>query len=190
MLFRRRKPLRLHEKLHHFLWPRRGFVRAIRYHSKRLLRLSGTPHSIAAGFAIGVGLSATPFIGLHLILCFVAALLLRGNMIAAAVGTAVGNPLTFPFIWLASYESGSVILGWFGKPLAPADFSRIGDGLFNDSWGTLWPIFEPMIIGSIPIAIVAGAISYGLVFYSASAFQASRRQRFAVRRRELHGSRS
>ena len=190
MLFRRRKPLPFHKKLHHFMWPRRGWARAIRYYSKRLLRLSGTPHSIAIGFAAGVALSMTPFIGFHYLLCFVVAFLIRGNVLAAVLGTTIGNPLTFPFIWLATYETGSLILSWFGRDHAPLGLDQIAHGLLNDSLRNIWPIVEPMLVGSIPVAMLTGGISYIGVYYAADAFQSARRQRFAVRRRELHSSRS
>ena len=31
------------------------------------------------------------------------AFVIRGNLIASMIGTAVGNPFTFPFIWLTIY---------------------------------------------------------------------------------------
>lgn len=172
------------------MWPRRGWARAVRYYSKRLLRLSGSPHSIAAGFASGVALAVTPFVGFHYLLCFVVAFLVRGNVLAAVLGTTLGNPLTFPVIWLATFETGSLILSWFGHPRSEMSIEAITHGLLHDSWHAVWPIFEPMLIGSVPVAILVGGISYALVYYAAGAFQSSRRERFAVRRRELHGSRS
>ena len=190
MLFRRRKPLRLHQRLHHLMWPRRGWARAIRYYTKRLLRLSGTPHSIAAGFAAGVALSMTPFVGFHYILCFVVAFLLRINVLAAVLGTTIGNPLTFPVIWLATFETGNLVLGRFGRPESEMNVEAITHALFHDSWHAVLPVLEPMLIGSIPIAILTGGIAYCAVYYAAAAFQSARRERFAVRRRELHGSRS
>ena len=69
----------------------------------RLKRLQGTPYSIATGFACGVAISFTPFIGFHMILAALTAWLIRGNIIASAIGTIVGNPWTFPFIWLAVF---------------------------------------------------------------------------------------
>ena len=189
MLFRRRHPLRFHQKLNHFLWPRRGWGRALRYYGKRLLRLSGTPHSIAAGFAAGVALAMTPFIGFHYLLCFVAAFLVRGNVLAAVLGTTIGNPLTFPFIWFATYETGNVVLGWFGRVNESKTAQQLAHRLLTDSLHNIWPVIEPMLIGSIPIAIVAASISYVAVFFAAEAFQSARRDRFAIRRRELHGHR-
>lgn len=172
------------------MWPKRGWSRAIRYYSKRLLRLSGSPHSIAAGFATGVALSMTPFVGFHYLLCFVVAFIVRGNVLAAVLGTTIGNPLTFPFIWVATYETGSLVLGWFGRPRSSMTFEQIAYGLLHDSWHSVWPIFQPMLVGAVPVALVTGGISYVAVYYAAAAFQSARRERFAIRRRELHGSRS
>lgn len=187
MLFRRRRPLKPHQKLVQFVWPKGGWARALRYYGKRLLRLSGTPHSIASGFAVGVGLAVTPFLGFHYLLCFVAAFLVRGNVLAAVLGTSIGNPLTFPLIWLGTFETGSLILGWFGRRPEPIDFDHLAHKLLTDSWREIWPILEPMLIGAIPIALVLGAVSYVLVYIAAMGFQSSRRERFAVRRRTLHG---
>ncbi|MBB3929168.1 hypothetical protein GGR25_000187 [Kaistia hirudinis] len=190
MLFRRRKPLRFHEKFSHVMWPRRGFKRAVRYHSKRLMRMSGSPHSVAAGFAVGVALSMTPFVGFHYLLCFVAAYLVRGNVLAAVLGTTIGNPLTFPIIWLTTYETGGLVLGWFGRRPEALSFRQISHGLLSDSAHSIWPIFEPMLIGSIPVALVTATISYIAVYYATDAFRTARRERVAIRRRELHGNRS
>lgn len=189
MLFRRRRPLKFHQKLNHFMWPKGGWSRAIRYYVKRLLRLSGSPHSIAVGFASGVALAMTPFIGFHYLLCFVVAFLIRGNLIATVLGTTIGNPLTFPIIWLGTYETGSLVLGWFGQSPERLDFHDLRHKLLTESWREIWPILEPMLVGAIPLALLLGGISYALVYTAAEGFQSSRRRRFAVRRNELHGAR-
>ncbi|MCX5577352.1 DUF2062 domain-containing protein [Kaistia terrae] len=187
MLFRRRRPLRFHQKLNHFMWPKGGWSRAIRYYSKRLLRISGSPHSIARGFASGVALAMTPFIGFHYLLCFVVAFVVRGNLLAAVLGTTIGNPLTFPLIWVATYETGSLVLGWFGMSPEPLDFHHLSHKLLTESWREIWPVVEPMLVGAVPLALMFGGLSYVLVYIAAKSFQSSRRQRFAVRRRTLHG---
>lgn len=169
------------------MWPKRGWGRAFRYYSKRVLRMTGTPHNIAIGFASGVALSMTPFIGFHYILSIVTAFLARGNILAAMLATAVGNPLTFPFIWFATFETGNLILGWFGSAREAPNFDKLAHHLLTQSFRHLWPIIEPMLIGSIPIGLALGAISYVLVYLAARSFQHARRERFAVRRRELHG---
>ncbi|MBN9024920.1 MULTISPECIES: DUF2062 domain-containing protein [Kaistia] len=187
MLFRRRRPLKFHQKLNHFMWPKGGWKRAIRYYVKRLLRLSGSPHSIAAGFAAGVALAMTPFIGFHYLLCFAVAFLVRGNVLAAVLGTTIGNPLTFPLIWVGTYETGSLVLGWFGQSPERLGFHDLRHKLLTESWREIWPIMEPMLVGAVPLALVLGGISYVLVYFAAQGFQSSRRHRFAVRRQALHG---
>ena len=43
----------------------------------RLLRLSASPHSIAAGVAIGIAVAWTPFLGVHIIIALAIAFILR-----------------------------------------------------------------------------------------------------------------
>src|SRR5918994_7101736 len=106
-MFRGRHPIPLWRRLRGWLWPHIGWRRLGTYLVKRLTRLPGTPHSIAAGFACGTAISFTPFIGLHTLLSVLLSFLLRGNYLAAVVGTLVGNPWTFPVIWLMSYSSAT-----------------------------------------------------------------------------------
>lgn len=188
MLFRRRKPLTLSQRIGRALWPERGWSRAMRYYGKRLLRLSGSPHSIAAGFATGVAMSMTPFIGFHYLLTIVVAFLVRGNIVAAVLGTSLGNPITYPFTWVITYEIGNLFLQMIGRGRESMNFDAIRHHLTHDSWSSIWPIFEPMLVGAVPMAILCGAIAYAVVFWASMGFQNSRRERFAIRRRSLHGN--
>ena len=81
MLFRRRTPPRLSEKIRVWLWPRRNWKRSSRYISHRLRRLRATPHAIALGCATGVFASFTPFLGGHFVLAGVLAWLTRGSIL-------------------------------------------------------------------------------------------------------------
>lgn len=136
----------------------------------RLKRLQGTPYSIATGFACGVAVSFTPFIGFHMILAALTAWLLRGNIIASAIGTIVGNPWTFPFIWLAVFYTGHFFLG-DENYTANVDFlntfKAAGDALYNMDWykfgHDVWPIIYPMMIGCIPFYIAFWLISYKIM---------------------------
>ncbi len=53
------------------LWPRKGFLRPLRYLTMRILRLTASPHAVAVGVAAGVFVSWTPFIGVHFVMAFV-----------------------------------------------------------------------------------------------------------------------
>lgn len=178
MLFRRRTRPDLLSRLRVALWPRRSWGRSFRYYAKRVVRLRGSPRAIAAGVAAGVFASFTPFIGFHFILGFVIAFAIGGNLIAAALGTAVGNPLTFPFIWAATHRIGSQILGRtdIGEP--PVE---VAQHWTERSLDALLPIVGPMVVGSIPLGAPIALAFYVIVFYSVRGFQRLRRERLARR---------
>jgi uncharacterized protein (DUF2062 family) len=204
-VFRRRQPLPLFRWLHGLVWPRTGWRRAFAYYVKRLTRLTGTPHNIAAGVACGVAISFTPFVGLHIILGCLLALIVRGNLLAVVVGTLVGNPWTFPFIWLAAYEVGHILLGGTPSGVQPEPWT------FHDVTGyvsetaaqvtTLGPIAtvkrlvadfsvvaKPIVVGAIPLGTVAGLLTYFPLVRLIAAYQEARRRRREVRRHRRDGA--
>lgn len=182
MLFKRRDKAPLLERIRVALWPRRSWGRSFRYIGHRVLRLSASPHAIALGFAAGAMVSFTPFVGLHFILAGVLAFFTGGNILASALGTAVGNPLTFPFIWTATYRLGRVILGQGDGTAPPIDMSL---GLLAHSRDVLLPVLKPMLVGAVPLGIVAWVIFYFLVRTLVRSFQDARRRRF-----EQHAARN
>ena len=115
MLLGRRKPRKFYKILFNFIWPRSGIRRAVIYSRYRFVRLSGSPYSIAAGFACGVAVSFTPLIGFHFVGAALLAWLIGGNVIASAIGTAIGNPWTFPVIWFWILNLGRWIIGDFSN---------------------------------------------------------------------------
>lgn len=178
MLFRRREELSQWERFRLWLWPSVSWSRSGRYFLKRILRLSGSPYAVAMGAAVGAGVSLTPFLGFHFLLTFLIAWPLRANLIAAAIATSLGNPLTFPFIWASTYQIGHFILSREGNRVPP----QLGHDLLHKSWDQLWPIIEPMTIGAIPLSLVVGTIVYLVVYKAISAYREGRSRRFAGRR--------
>jgi uncharacterized protein (DUF2062 family) len=152
------------------------------YVVKRTTRLSGTPHSIAAGVACGVAISFTPLIGFHLLGAFLLCLLVRGNYIAGAVGTLVGNPWTFPFIWVVTYEVGRALLG---APVAQMEPVQHWD--LATFFARAEAVFWPMIVGGILLAMVAGLASYFPLVRMVAAYQRERRNRRVQRQRDRLG---
>lgn len=177
MLFRRRAEQGWAGRLRGWIWPRTGWRRSVLYYLKRVLRLSGTPYAIAMGTAVGVGVSMTPFIGFHFVATFVLAWLLRANMVAGAIATAVGNPLTFPFIWAATYELGHFLLDGRQHD-APSRLPQILDRPFEQ----IIPVLKPMVVGALPIGLVAGTVAYLLVHKAVTAYQQRRRHRLREKR--------
>ena len=72
----------------------------------KIFRIKDFPESVAIGLAWGAAISFTPLLGFHLIICYSGTLLMRGNLIAATVGTIIGNPWTFPFFYYLAYKIG------------------------------------------------------------------------------------
>jgi uncharacterized protein (DUF2062 family) len=178
MLFRRRKPADFWERARTVFWPRTSFRRSIQYLVKRVLRLTATPHAIAAGVAAGTFASFTPFIGFHFVIAFALAYIIAGNMAAAAFGTAVGNPLTFPFIWSATFELGHLIQHGL-RPETSVPMALIRNLMHLDIRHLWRPLLEPMLIGSLPIGICAALVAYGLTRWGTTTFQHRRRNRLA-----------
>jgi uncharacterized protein len=179
MVFRRRRPLGWLRRLRGLLWPDSGWSRASSYFLHRIKRLPGTPHGIAAGIACGAAISCTPFIGFHFALSFLLCFLVRGNYVAAALGTVVGNPWTFPFIFTWTYQLGRAVLG--DTASASLRLADIDSGNFLAEIGQLiWP----MTVGSIPTGIAMWFLVYWPSKRVIATFQATRRRRREARRRE------
>ena len=194
MLFRRRTPPGIGERFRVWIWPRRSWVRSSLYVSKRIFRLTGSPHTIAAGVAAGVFASFTPFMGFHFLLAFAIAYLLAGNMIAAALGTFVGNPLTFPFIWASTFALGRKLLGETSAVTAPFQhlgkiMTDIGQALwrldfaeFGAALAEIWhPLLKPMLFGGILIGMSVAIIFYILTRRLAIFYHASRQKKLMKR---------
>lgn len=174
MIFKRRDKPPFWSRLREIMLPRKGILRGIDYIRKRLHRLPDSPHRIALGFACGALASFTPFFGFHIVLAAALAWLIGGNLLAAAFGTIVGNPLSFPFVAAAALELGWWMLG--DKPLKPVDG-------FSVSWlfDNIDAIFLPYLVGGILPGLVTAAISYWLIGPVVAAYQERRRNRLAKR---------
>lgn len=79
---------------------------------------------------------------------------LRGNIIASAIGTAVGNPWTFPFIWAGVYWLGTTILGYERGQELPAELTI---GVIFQQPQT---ILLPMVVGGALAGVVVWTIFF------------------------------
>lgn len=177
----------LAERIRNAIWPSMGLWRYIKYLKNKVLRLSASPHAVAAGFASGAAVSIFPFIGLHFLLGFALAFCLRGNMLAAALGTAVGNPLTFPLFFSVTYRLGDFLLGTLGPSNREAAMAEeqsaeiIAEGLFSSSLDAILPALRTMSVGAIPLSVITFGAFYLLIYKLVVRFQEARRQRRALR---------
>lgn len=149
------------------------------YYRLRVMRIGGSPHAVAVGLAIGVMSAWTPFLGFHVVFAVVIAWLLGGSMIAAAIGTTFANPLTFPIIWPLTWKIGAIMLGHDPTGHDHLDFGRL---LHQLDISQLWrPVIEPMMIGSIPPAIICGLAVYALTYSGVRGFRNRRLERLTAR---------
>lgn len=187
MLFRSKKPSGWRERLRLSLWPRRSFWRSGQYYVKRALRLSATPHAIAAGLATGALVSFLPIPGLHFVVALVAAWLISANLVATAIGTAViGNPMTLPLLWGVDFEIGRFLM-WGRHPQGPAAMD-IARALRHFEVGHLWkPVLEPMVLGALVLGGITAIVVYLLALWATASFQSRRKARIA--RKAAAGSR-
>ncbi len=176
MLFARRDKLDFFQRLKAWMWPQSGWKRACGYIWRRVWRLNGSPHVIALGFSAGVFASFTPFMGLHFMIGFAIAWILGGNLIASALGTFVGNPITFPFIWWATLSLGNTILGANVGAIDMGSINLLSTSI-HDIWPMIKPILLPMVVGGVPLGIGAASISYWLIRPAISSYQARRQAR-------------
>ncbi len=175
-MFRRRKGLSVFARAKELLWPAMGWRRAGTYTYHRLSRLPGSPYSIAAGFACGAAISFTPFIGCHFVGAALIAWLIGGNLMASAIGTVVGNPWTFPFIWLGIYRIGCWMIGC--EPGETLSESLSLTYIFEHPRA----ILLPMSVGALPTAIVVWVAFYAVVWRIVFDYQSLRDRRRARRR--------
>ena len=140
--------------------------------------MPGTSASIAAGMASGVAASFTPFVGLHLLIAALVAILSRGNVLASAIGTFFGNPWTFLFIWVSDYRLGLWLLQQsdYGEQFVALSFQQLTEVMttvikfFTFSTDVEWQqmtmsleqVFLPMAIGGMVLAVVAWLVAFVL----------------------------
>ena len=127
---------------------------------KHILTLDSHPGHIAAGFAIGVFISFTPFFGLHTAIAVVAAFLFRLNKLTCLTGAWVNTPFTVPPVMVLSYKLGQLLLGRPpGELLLKEELSWQYALKLLDKNGT------PLLLGTSIIGMVAAILSYFLCYY-------------------------
>jgi uncharacterized protein (DUF2062 family) len=76
----------------------------------RFLKIRGNPREIALGFALGIFVGMTPFMGLHTAIAVPMAALFKWNKFSAALAVWISNPLSAPIIYGFTYYIGAKVL--------------------------------------------------------------------------------
>lgn len=195
MVFKRRDRLPIWQAVWQSVWPKGGWARAAVYVKHRLRRLPDTPRKVSRGIMVGVFTTFTPLYGLHFFLAAGLAVAVRGNVMAALLGTFFGNPLTYVPIAVVSLNLGHFMLGTeirgevdeniFGK------FFGAGEDLLSNSWNAVvgnpvdWSataifwndVFWPWAVGGLIPGIFTGIAAYTISLPLIEAYQKRRRGR-------------
>ena len=134
-------------------WKKRG---------KEILSLDSHPGHIAAGFAVGVFISFTPFFGLHTPLAILAAFVFRLNKLTCITGAWVNTPFTVVPALGLSYKIGSILQG-----LPPLELKIKGL-----EWQHLKEHAASLMLGSSIVGFVAAVLGYFLCYYLVVRFRA------------------
>ncbi len=191
MVFKRRHPRNLSQRLRNIVYPGGGWARSASYLLHRLRRLPDSPERIAKGIGAGIMVSFTPLFGLHFFAAVALAWGVRGNILAALLATFVGNPFTFPLIAVSALELGNLILGrghtvTLGSMMRAmrAASSELGQApwqvlrgvapVFDDTLRFLAEVFLPYLLGG---TLLGAAFGVGGALLSLPLIRAHRKRR-------------
>ena len=181
------------------VYPKGGVKRAVAYLWHRLRRLPDPPHRIARGVFVGTFVNFPPIFGIQMPAAVLLAWALRGNVLAAVLGTLLSNPITTPLIALVSLNLGHWILGTpetISLNAVFAAFAGAGQDLWHNMgaaftqetahWDGLilfWhQIYFPYLIGSILPGLATSALFAWATVPLVTAAQALRRKRILARK--------
>ena len=131
-----------------------------------LAQVDETPQRTAAAFAVGIGLSFSPLLGLQIVLAAWLCWAFRLNRLVLFVGLCTNLPWLAPPYYAATTGAAAWLMGVAPPGQLVEDFS----GLFSLSilssafWSevirVLWPLFLPFVVGSSVAALVMAALAY------------------------------
>jgi len=133
----------------------------LRDYYQNLMEIPGKENDIATGFAIGIFISFSPWIGLHIILIFLVTRLFKKSFGAGVLASLVFNPITAPFLWTIEYRVGKLVMSIFNGYNAPS--LKISFTEFSVLWDNIVTAFYPIFFGGLVLGVPASLLSYFLV---------------------------
>jgi len=144
----------------------------------QILSLDSHPAHIAAGFAVGVFISFTPFFGVHTPMAIAVAFLFRLNKLTCITGAWINTPLTVIPALGISYKIGRVLRG-----LPPQELHIKGI-----EWQQLKVHATSLLLGCSILGFVAAAAAYFACYYLVVRFRRKdETQKELIREMEVTG---
>lgn len=120
-----------------------------------ILSLDSHPAHISAGFAVGVFISFTPFLGFHTPMAIAVAFILRLNKLTCLTGAWVNTPLTVVPALALSYKLGRILRG-----LPPQELH-----INSLDWQHLKVHATSLLVGSSVLGFAVAVLSYFLMYW-------------------------
>ncbi len=124
---------------------------------QRFLKIRGHPREISLGFALGLFVGMSPFMGLHTAIAVLLAALFKWNKISAAIAVWISNPFTAPVIYGLTYITGATVMSYENSYTLPQQFDL--DALV-DIIRSAPDIIGVLIVGGLVMGIPLAAIGY------------------------------
>ncbi len=144
--------------------PRRRHLREGRLHrlvGDRLFRHElwafDSRRGIAGGLALGIFIGCTPTMGVQVVLCSVAAYLLRVNIPLAIIGTLISNPFTAPILYPLEYKLGLWLVG-----MPPASEFEGLSGALRSFMRYARPLWAGALVAGGVLGVVGYAVGVGI----------------------------
>jgi len=135
---------------------------------ERFVRIRGEPREIAFGFALGIFIGMSPFLGLQMAMALLLAALFKWNKISAMLGCWISNPVTMPIIYPVAYLVGAKLVGIEKAYPIPAQMD----------WALLLRMLEKspeiislMTLGGIVLGIPLAVTGYVFAFSAVKKYQ-------------------
>ncbi len=142
----------------------------------RIIKIGGAPRETALGFALGVFVGMSPFMGVHTAMAVFIASLLKWNKIAAAIGVWISNPFTAPILYGITYYIGANILGTAGSP---PFLEGIELSAFLETLAKAPRILRAMTLGGVLLGLPLAAAAYYFVHSAVRKYQEEIREKIA-----------
>ena len=133
------------------------------FNYKKILSLiwqqDGSPFFKAKGTAVGVFSGCFPFFGFQTLIGVSLAKVLNGNLVLAAIGTWISNPITYIPLYFLNYKIGSFIFN-------DNQSEFIDPSLIKDQFWQQGSFFiSRIILGSTVIGLILGFLSGIITYY-------------------------
>lgn len=131
-------------------------------HHMKLMTIKDTPHSIALGSAIGIFFGFTPLLSMKTLLSIGVAWLFKSNKIAAVLSVTLHDVILplMPAIYLWEYKIGMLVL--HGRMPQRAGFRHVPLREYMQ-WTTFFTVGQPLLVGSLFLALPCAVVVYFLV---------------------------